>query len=328
MKATRSKRSGADLEVPEGVDVHELPVELSPGLIALWERPGVGREGYDSTRRVMADAELAHAFNAAHADFRSLREAGVTTVVLSPTSSALSGGITATVKTSGAVVLKRRTHLHLGFGGSALSFNRYPTSYSGAVDELNARFTEPKGVFAEAKAGRLPVLMDAFARHEVQRALAFAAAHKLTGTIAMSARVGELAQELKQSGLSVVISTFTAGNDIRGMRSAVQLAEAGVPFGFASSAPYQGGAGLRLAAAAAMREGLDRGRALRALTSDAASIAGVADRVGRIAPGMDADMVAWTGDPTDLTSAVFGVMIGGEIVVSSHDDHGQEHDHE
>jgi imidazolonepropionase-like amidohydrolase len=55
-------------------------------------------------------------------------------------------------------------------------------------------------------------------------------------------------------------------------------------------------------------------RAIQALTGDAAAIAGVADRVGRIEEGRDADFVLWSGDPLDLGSAVVAVYIDGKRV--------------
>jgi imidazolonepropionase-like amidohydrolase len=40
---------------------------------------------------------------------------------------------------------------------------------------------------------------------------------------------------------------------------------------------------------------------------------GVEKRVGSIAPGLDADLVALSGDPFDLTAAVRWTMLGGEL---------------
>ena len=64
----------------------------------------------------------------------------------------------------------------------------------------------------------------------------------------------------------------------------------------------------------AMREGLSRAVALRSVTTTAAEIAGVADRVGALARGMDADFVVYSGDPLDLRSRLQEVFIHGERV--------------
>ncbi|MEM9379468.1 MAG: amidohydrolase family protein [Planctomycetota bacterium] len=77
-----------------------------------------------------------------------------------------------------------------------------------------------------------------------------------------------------------------------------------------------GSSDLRFGAALAMRGGLSRDHALRGITLSAAQVLGVADRVGSIAPGKDADMVVMTGDPLSIGSSVLATMIGGEVVWS------------
>ena len=70
---------------------------------------------------------------------------------------------------------------------------------------------------------------------------------------------------------------------------------------------------LRLSAALAVRAGLDPKAALAALTEGAAQLAGVADRVGALEPGRDADFVLWSGDPLDLSSRLVAVYVDGEL---------------
>ncbi len=71
---------------------------------------------------------------------------------------------------------------------------------------------------------------------------------------------------------------------------------------------------LLLDAGLACRYGLDEKTALRAVTIDAAEILGVADRVGSIAPGKDADLVVLTGTsgPFDLSAAAWAVWVDGQ----------------
>lgn len=64
------------------------------------------------------------------------------------------------------------------------------------------------------------------------------------------------------------------------------------------------------------RHGLSPARALRAATVDAAAALGLSDRVGRLAPGMVADIIAVEGDPlADVTTLerVTFVMQGGRV---------------
>ena len=93
--------------------------------------------------------------------------------------------------------------------------------------------------------------------------------------------------------------------------ASASLAEAGVPLAFALDAPEHSPEALRMTAALCVRAGMDRGAALRALTSEAARIAGVGDRVGRLERGMDADLVLWSGHPLDLASVIEAVYVDG-----------------
>jgi imidazolonepropionase-like amidohydrolase len=63
-----------------------------------------------------------------------------------------------------------------------------------------------------------------------------------------------------------------------------------------------------------MRGGLTLDEALRAVTLTPAELAGVADRVGTIEVGKDADLVLWSGTPFAATSRVIGVVLNGEVV--------------
>jgi imidazolonepropionase-like amidohydrolase len=68
-------------------------------------------------------------------------------------------------------------------------------------------------------------------------------------------------------------------------------------------------------AALAVRYGLSWDDALRALTMEPALAVGIADRVGSIEPGKDADLVLWSGDPLDPRSHVMVVVGGGRIAL-------------
>ena len=56
---------------------------------------------------------------------------------------------------------------------------------------------------------------------------------------------------------------------------------------------------------------MDRDAALEAVTLAPARVWGVADRVGSIEVGKDADLVIWSGDPFELTNGAERVFIKG-----------------
>lgn len=73
---------------------------------------------------------------------------------------------------------------------------------------------------------------------------------------------------------------------------------------------------LTLCAAIAVREGMERTAALRSITSTAASLCGISDRVGSIERGKDADFVIYDGDPFDITEKPQAVFINGKLIFS------------
>jgi imidazolonepropionase-like amidohydrolase len=64
----------------------------------------------------------------------------------------------------------------------------------------------------------------------------------------------------------------------------------------------------------AVKEGLDRATALRTITVNPARMLGLDDRVGALRPGLDGDVVIWSGDPLDVMSRALRVFIGGREV--------------
>jgi imidazolonepropionase-like amidohydrolase len=86
--------------------------------------------------------------------------------------------------------------------------------------------------------------------------------------------------------------------------------------GFNTDAPVVPGEELPLQSAVGVRYGFDNSRmqAVRALTIVPAMTAGIADRVGSLEAGKDADIAVVTGDPSDPRSAVDLVFIEGRKV--------------
>jgi imidazolonepropionase-like amidohydrolase len=52
------------------------------------------------------------------------------------------------------------------------------------------------------------------------------------------------------------------------------------------------------------------------VTVNPAEILGVSDRIGSLAPGKDADVVVWSGDPLDIYQRPEQVYVNGEKVYS------------
>ena len=68
---------------------------------------------------------------------------------------------------------------------------------------------------------------------------------------------------------------------------------------------------VRFEAGNAVAYGMSRDDALRAVTLTPAEIFGVADRVGSLQPGRDADVVVWSGDPFEFATQSVHVFVRG-----------------
>lgn len=298
-------------DLPSDVPIREHAGEITAGLVAAHSYAGVLAESHDDTRSVLAESRIAHAFDADSSDLRRALAAGVTTLVLSPRPETLVPGVTAVAKTAGGTLLRREAHLAIGLDARAQRINRAPTSPAGMLAELDARFARPTGAFASAAAGRLPVMIAAAERDDAERALAFATKHHLGGALLHTELAGELVGDVQRAGLSVIFAPLGVGAEKRAIDSVVALGKAGVPFAFSLDLPFDAPDALRFSTAMALRGGLERAVALDALTAQAARIAGVQDRVGSLAKGLDADFVLWSGDPLDLGSRPIAVYVDG-----------------
>ncbi|MCM3661565.1 amidohydrolase [Georgenia satyanarayanai] len=134
-----------------------------------------------------------------------------------------------------------------------------------------------------------------------------------------------VADVLAEKGVPVIFGPlFTSRSKVelrdRDIASLARLAEAGVKVAITTDHPVVPINFLVHQASLAVKEGLDREVALRALTINPAEILGLDDRVGALRPGLDGDVVVWSGDPLDVFSRVQRVLITGAEVYSA--EHG------
>jgi len=71
---------------------------------------------------------------------------------------------------------------------------------------------------------------------------------------------------------------------------------------------------LPVCAGLAARAGMEEEEALKAITINAAEVLGIADKLGSLEVGKDADIVMYSGHPFDLRSKVELVMVNGKII--------------
>ncbi|MGA7730527.1 MAG: amidohydrolase, partial [Chloroflexia bacterium] len=128
-----------------------------------------------------------------------------------------------------------------------------------------------------------------------------------------------LADELVERNIPAVVGPNLSTKykvELRGRTLATTgiLVKAGVKVALTTDHWVVGIQYLPLALIMAVKEGLPRDTALRVLTRNPAEIMGVSDRIGSLAPGKDADIVVWSGDPLDIYQRPMSVYINGEKV--------------
>ncbi|MHC4205384.1 MAG: amidohydrolase family protein [Planctomycetota bacterium] len=137
-----------------------------------------------------------------------------------------------------------------------------------------------------------------------------------------------VAKEIAKSKATVILGPVTTSlidmprleyrnHDIR---NAAILSEKGVKLALGVSGRDSASSKfVAMAAAIAVANGMDRGLALRAVTLTPAEILGVADRIGSLQVGKDADIVILSGHPLDSFSQVEMVLIEGKTVFERKD---------
>jgi imidazolonepropionase-like amidohydrolase len=177
---------------------------------------------------------------------------------------------------------------------------------------------------------KLPVAFEANQSREILRALAMARELKLDPIITGARDASPVAADLKSAGARVIFSLNyperpralppDADEPIRVLRERAEapgtpaaLAKEGIPFAFESAGLSDPKDFVRNAAKA-VRAGLSLEAAVRALTSGAATIAGVADRLGTLEKGKIANLVVTDGDLFEEKTRVLRVFVGGRAV--------------
>jgi len=244
----------------------------------------------------------------------------------------------------GLVVVKSPVALHVSFpdrpraGGNA-----YPASLMGVIAFVRQSFLDaqhyaisrqPEDPALEAMQPaverKLPVAFEATEVRQILRALKIAKELKLDPIVTGALEAHEVAADLKAQNARVIYSlnypqrprTLAPDDDesyhalrerADAPKTPAELAKAGVPFGFSTSGLSEPRDFVRNAAKA-VKAGLAEDAAIRALTSGAASIAGVADRLGTIEKGKIANLIVTDGNLFDDKTTITKVFVEGRAV--------------
>jgi imidazolonepropionase-like amidohydrolase len=309
-----------------------------------------GSDSNELTEPVTAHVRALDAINPADLGFRDAISGGVLAVNVNPGSGNPIGGQTAALKCWGRTVDEMLLRAPAGMK-SALGENpkrvygerkQTPSTRLGTAAVIRGALVDAANYMArieaeqdKREADRKPVDRDLklealamvlrreipWRQHchradDIATALRIAAEFGYDLVIDHGTEAHLLADKLAAQDIPVIIGPlFTSRSKVelrnRSLANPGKLAAAGVTIAITTDHPVVPINFLVHQAALSVKHGLDRDTALRALTINPARIVGVADRLGSIEPGKDADLVIWSGDPLDVLSRVTRALIDG-----------------
>jgi imidazolonepropionase-like amidohydrolase len=162
--------------------------------------------------------------------------------------------------------------------------------------------------------GQVPLAIQANRASDLLAAMRLADEFKVRLVLLGATEGWMVAEQLAKANVPVVLKPLTdiPSFDSLGatLENAARLSRAGVTVALASFDTHNSRT-LRQEAGNAIANGMDRDAALQAVTLTPARLWGVADRVGSLEAGKDADVVVWAGDPFELTTGAEHVFIKG-----------------
>ena len=244
----------------------------------------------------------------------------------------------------GAVVVRTPVALHVGVADRPAGGEAYPNSLMGIIafnrqafldaqwyqQAKNRPHSAPLDAMQPALAGRLPVAFRASTSREVLRALDMAKMFKLDPIITTARQVEDVTADLKAANARVIYSlnfptrrtslapdADEALSVLRDRANAPKgpavLDKAGVLFAFESNGLSDPKDFLKNAQKT-VANGLSKDAAIKALTLNAATLAGAADRLGSLERGKMANVVVTEGDLFDEKTTIKHVFVNGRPV--------------
>lgn len=326
-------------------------VVVTPGLVDVRGTVGLSgllnqeqdQDALDDASPLQPSLRAIDAYNARDELVGWLLSLGVTTVHTGHSPGALAAGQTTIVKTGytslDEALVDSTTMMAMTVGPSVRQNFDAPGTRSRAIAEIRSALhsglahaekmagDEPpprdldKEALAAVATGRMPALITANHAHDILTVLRLAREFPQMDLILSGAAEAHLLlDEIAEAGVPVALhpTMARAGGESEALAfdTAAKLRARGIPFAIQSG--YEGYVPktrvVLFEAAVAAAYGLGRVPALEAVSIDAAEILGIADRVGSLEVGTDADLVLFDGDPLETVTHVCGVMVDGRVV--------------
>jgi len=344
---------GPAVKAPRGADVVDAAGQwLVPGLIDAHTHLGVheeaegpmGNDTNEMTDPIMAAVRALDAINPREMGFDDALAGGITAVNVNPGSGNPVGGLAVALHTHGGyvdeMVLRSPSGLKAALGENPKRVygekKQTPSTRLGTALVIRKAFQEARDYLAtpakERKAKDLklealglvlnreiPWRQHAHRADDIATAVRIAEEFGYQLVIDHGTEAHLLAPLLAEKKIPVLIGPlFTSRSKMelrnRSLANPGKLAAAGVEISIITDHPVVPIHFLVHQATLAVKEGLDRDTALRSITINPAKVLGLADRIGSLETGKDADFVLWSGDPLDVMQRANQVFIGGKPV--------------
>ena len=276
------------------------------------------------------------------------RQGGVTTVCAGPGSANVFGGTFVAFKTVGKnidkMVLKYDVAMKAAFGenpkmcyqssdiktrmNTAALFREtmfktkeYLAKKELAVDDISKApaFDMKLESLIPVVKGEIPVKAHAHRCDDILTTIRLAKEFGLKMTLDHCTEGHLILDEVLESGFPAIVGPSLIGKskyEVKNLTFETPgiLSKAGVKIAITTDAPVVPQEYLPICAGLAVKSGMDAYEALKAITINSAEIIGVADRVGSLKVGKDADIVITDGDIMKISTNVLYTIIDGEIV--------------
>jgi imidazolonepropionase-like amidohydrolase len=331
---------GKSISIPRGAKVIDAKgLIVTPGIIDARSNLGV-RITRDSKHYINPSLRIIDFFTPFEDSI--WLKCGVTALYITPPAQNLLGGFGAVVKLAGnkeEAIVSEEAGMSVSIGESALRGLNIPTTRQGRVGRLRQEFVRAieymelrkKEGSAEDANPNLDAIISVM-RHEVplrflantpddiMTALRVAKEFNLKVIVDSGAGAHRVAHLLAEAQVPVVVGPSIMGLGSGGPLemsahtpgNAGKLQKAGVKVALSTNSWW--GRSVLLEGVIAKSHGLPEDAALKAVTLNTAEILGVADRLGSIEPGKDADIVIWKGHPLSTWGETRTVIVDGKIV--------------
>lgn len=329
---------------------------VMPGIIEAHCHMGIteekkGMEGDDCNENVNPVTPYLRAIDAINpmdAAFRDAMQAGITSAMIGPGSANVVGGQFAFVKTHGRciddMIVKAPAAMKVAFGENPkVNYSGHgvsPSTRMAIAALLREELTKAQAYREKQEKnsgeekdfryecwlpvlrGEIPLKAHAHRADDILTAVRIAREFHLRMTLDHCSEGHLIMEELKTAGFPAIVGPDMASRnkiEVQNMafKTAGLLSEHGILTAVTTDHPVSKIQFLPVCAGLAVKAGMSPEEGLRSITINAAKICGVDERVGSLAPGKDADIAIFTGNPTEVFTRTLYTLIDGEIVYSA-----------